>query len=100
MMASKPPAVRLRDLRVVRGGRQVLKGVTLDVPAGSVTGLLGPSGCGKTTLMRAVCGVQAKVRGTCEVLGRPAGTPELRRRIGYVTQLPAVYRDLSVVQNL
>jgi ABC-type multidrug transport system ATPase subunit len=51
-------AVAIEDLRVVRGRRVVLDGVSLDVQAGVVTGLLGPSGSGKTTLMRALVGVQ------------------------------------------
>jgi ABC-2 type transport system ATP-binding protein len=94
------PAVSVRDLRVVRGGVEVLHGVSLDVARGSVTGLLGPSGCGKTTLMRAVVGVQVVAGGTITVLGRPAGSPPLRRRVGYVTQSPSVYTDLSVQENL
>ena len=93
-------AVRVRDLRVVRGAREVLHGVDFDVRSGIVTGLLGPSGGGTSTLMRAIVGVQAKVTGTCEVLGLPAGSPPLRHRIGYVTQAPAVYADLTVVENL
>lgn len=93
-------AVQLRDLRVRRGGREVLHGIDLDVPAGQVVGLLGPSGGGKSTLMRAVVGVQEQVSGTVTVLGRPAGSAELRRRVGYVTQAPSVYRDLTVRQNL
>ncbi|WP_433329710.1 ABC transporter ATP-binding protein [Spirillospora sp. CA-294931] len=93
-------AVSVRDLRVVRGGREVLHGLTFDVPRGSIVGLLGPSGCGKTTLMRAVVGVQIVKDGTVTVLGEPAGSPELRRRVGYATQTPAVYADLSVRENL
>jgi ABC-2 type transport system ATP-binding protein len=100
MMSSSGPAVRAADLRVVRGGREVVRGVSFEVQPGSVTGLLGPSGCGKTSLMRAIVGVQAKVTGTCEVLGLPAGAPALRSRIGYVTQAPAVYLDLTVRENL
>jgi ABC-2 type transport system ATP-binding protein len=65
-----------------------------------VTGLLGPSGCGKTTLMRAIVGVQTVEAGRVEVLGTPAGSPPLRARVGYVTQAPSVYRDLSVRENL
>ncbi|MET7439484.1 MULTISPECIES: ABC transporter ATP-binding protein [unclassified Streptomyces] len=94
------PAVRAEGLTVVRGTRTVLRGLDFAVPRGQITGLLGPSGCGKSTLMRAVVGTQAKVSGTLEVLGRPAGDATLRSRIGYVTQAPSVYDDLSVRQNL
>ncbi|KEF06131.1 multidrug ABC transporter ATPase [Streptomyces rimosus] len=95
-----PAAVRARALTVVRGHRTVLDDLTFDVPHGRITGLLGPSGCGKSTLMRAVVGTQAKVGGTLDVLGRPAGHARLRPRIGYVTQAPSVYDDLTVRQNL
>jgi ABC-2 type transport system ATP-binding protein len=100
MMNNSRAAIQVRDLRVRRGGREVLRGLTFDVPTGQVTGLLGPSGCGKTTLMRAMVGVQSNVAGDIEVLGEPAGSRSLRRRIGYVTQAPSVYRDLTVRQNL
>ena len=93
-------AIRIEDLRVVRGGMEVLRGVSLSVAQGSVTGLLGPSGCGKSTLMRSIVGVQIVAGGTVEVLGLPAGSSPLRRRIGYVTQAPSVYGDLTVVENL
>jgi ABC-2 type transport system ATP-binding protein len=93
-------AVEVRDLRVVRGRNLVLPGISLQVRAGSVTGLLGPSGSGKTTLMRAIVGVQVTEGGQVMVLGEPAGTPALRRRVGYVTQAPSVYGDLTVRENL
>ncbi|MER6624991.1 MULTISPECIES: ABC transporter ATP-binding protein [unclassified Streptomyces] len=101
--SSRPPeepAVHAQDLTVVRGPRTVLRGLGFTVPRGRITGLLGPSGCGKSTLMRAVVGTQAKVTGTLDVLGSPAGHPTLRTRIGYVTQAPSVYDDLTVRQNL
>jgi ABC-2 type transport system ATP-binding protein len=93
-------AVEARGLRVVRGGRAVLDGIDVRIASGSVTGLLGPSGCGKTTLMRAIVGVQKTAGGTVDVLGHPAGHAALRHRVGYVTQAPSVYADLSVVENL
>ncbi|MER7316592.1 ABC transporter ATP-binding protein [Streptomyces halstedii] len=93
-------AVEARALTVVRGDRTVLRALNFTVGAGRITGLLGPSGCGKSTLMRAVVGTQAKVTGTLDVLGRPAGHPALRPRVGYVTQAPSVYSDLTVRQNL
>jgi ABC-2 type transport system ATP-binding protein len=93
-------AIRIDGLRVVRGGNVVIPDLDLDVGAGVVTGLLGPSGSGKTTLMRAIVGVQIVARGSVRVLGMEAGSPELRPRIGYVTQAPSVYADLSVRENL
>ncbi|WP_026423651.1 ABC transporter ATP-binding protein [Actinokineospora inagensis] len=93
-------AVTATALRVARGGREVLRDVGFAIPRGSVTGLLGPSGCGKTTLLRAVVGVQAITGGAVEVLGRPAGHTALRHKIGYATQNPAVYADLTVAECL
>ncbi|WP_406042727.1 ABC transporter ATP-binding protein [Micromonospora sp. NBC_00898] len=92
-------AVAVRDLVVDRARRQVLQSISCAVPRGTVTGLLGPSGSGKTTLMRAIVGVQTIRSGTVTVLGRPAGAPELRRRVGYLTQAPSVYADLTVREN-
>ena len=94
------PTVAVRDLRVRRGGRPVLPGISLEVASGRVTGLLGPSGSGKTTLMRAIVGVQIVESGEVTVLGLPGGSPELRLRVGYVTQAPSVYGDLTVRENL
>jgi ABC-2 type transport system ATP-binding protein len=91
--------IEIRGLVVVRGGREVLRGIDCGIAPGRVTGLLGPSGSGKTTLLRAVVGVQRVRSGTVTVLGRPAGAPDLRRRVGYVTQAPSVYGDLTVREN-
>jgi ABC-2 type transport system ATP-binding protein len=99
MEGAMDAAVEVRDLVVDRGRRRVLRGLSFDVAAGRVTGLLGPSGSGKTTLLRALVGTQTVRSGRITVLGRPAGHPELRRRVGYVTQAPSVYGDLTVAQN-
>ena len=93
-------AVAVTGLHVRRGGGLVVRDVGFEVPRGVVTGLLGPSGCGKTTLMRAIVGVQIVESGTVTVLGLPAGSPALRRRIGYATQNPAIYADLTVREAL
>ncbi|HEY1485409.1 MAG TPA: ABC transporter ATP-binding protein [Micromonosporaceae bacterium] len=92
-------AVDIDALVVKRGGRTVLAGITCAVATGTVTGLLGPSGSGKTTLLRSIVGVQKIASGTVTVLGRPAGTPSLRRTVGYLTQAPSVYADLTVREN-
>jgi len=97
---SAQPAIRIEGLHIVRGGLAVIRGVDMRVEPGELVGLLGPSGSGKTTVMRAVVGVQQHVTGTVEVLGLPAGHPSLRDRVGYVTQAPSVYTDLSITENL
>jgi ABC-2 type transport system ATP-binding protein len=98
--ATASPAILIEGLRVVRGKRTVLPGLDLTVPRGQVVGLLGPSGSGKTTLMRAIVGVQMVQGGRVEVLGAPAGAKELRSKVGYMTQSPSVYADLTVAENL
>src|SRR3954466_8585569 len=92
-------AVEVTDLVVDRGRRRVLHGISCAIPRGSVTGLLGPSGSGKTTLIRAIVGVQIVKSGTVTVLGQPAGSTALRHTVGYVTQSPSIYADLSVREN-
>ncbi|MEV0550866.1 ABC transporter ATP-binding protein [Nocardia salmonicida] len=98
--APPPIAVQVAGLTVQRGKRPVLRSLTLDIPRGSITGLLGPSGCGKTTLLRSIVGTQLVESGTVTVLGEPAGSAGLRRRVGYVTQAPSIYADISVRDNV
>ena len=93
-------SIVIENLRIRRGGVVALDELSLSVASGRVTGLLGPSGSGKTTLMRAIVGVQIVESGTITVLGKPAGTPPLRWKVGYMTQNPAVYGDLTVRENL
>jgi len=100
MMNDQAPAVVVDGLRVIRGSREVLPGISLSVPRGQVVGLLGPSGGGKTTLLRSIVGVQILAGGTVTVLGEPAGSPGLRSRVGYDTQETSVYADLTVRANL
>lgn len=93
-------AIEVSNLVIERGRRRVLDGVDIDIEPGVITGLLGPSGSGKSTLMRAIVGVQIVESGTIDVLGHPAGSPALRHRIGYVTQAPSIYSDLTVAENV
>ncbi|MGW2664772.1 ABC transporter ATP-binding protein [Nocardia tengchongensis] len=98
--ATTTDAIAIEHLEVRRGGHQVLQDISLTVPRGSITGLLGPSGCGKTTLMRSIVGTQIIESGTVRVLGDEAGSRSLRRRVGYVTQAPSIYDDLTVADNV
>ena len=92
-------AITVSDLVVRRGKVRALRALSCRVRAGRVTGLLGPSGSGKTTLIRAIVGVQVVRSGTVTVLGEPAGSRALRDKIGYVSQSPSIYQDLTVLEN-
>lgn len=93
-------AIAADTVGVVRGGKPVLTDVSFAIEPGKITGLIGPSGSGKTTLMRAIVGAQRITSGALQVLGHPAGDVQLRSRLGYVAQAPAVYEDLTAQQNL
>jgi ABC-type nitrate/sulfonate/bicarbonate transport system ATPase subunit len=97
-MPTYPAApIACRDVRVrFPGGRDVLRGVDLDVPAGGAVSLVGPSGCGKTTLLRCIAGLHAPSSGTIEPVPAavPAGT------LAYVFQEPALLPWLDAVHNV
>jgi ABC-2 type transport system ATP-binding protein len=98
--SNSEPVVVVDGLRVTRGRAEILRGLSFEVAASSVTGLIGPSGCGKTTLMRVIVGVQLLTAGDVSVLDLPAGSPNLRGQIGYAAQSPAIYADLTARENL
>lgn len=92
--------VTVRHLTVQKEATTALSDVSFSLEAGKVTGLIGPSGSGKTTLIRSIVGAQKITHGEVAVLGHPAGHKSLRSQLGYVTQLPAIYDDLTVRQNI
>jgi ABC-2 type transport system ATP-binding protein len=100
LMEGSDLVARAAGLTVRRGGRVIVDDLTFGLPRGQVSGLLGPSGCGKTTLLRVLVGVQVITAGAVSVLGLPAGHARLRARVGYATQGPAVYPDLTLTENL
>ena len=84
-----------------RFGQQVaLDGVALRVRRGEIYGLLGPNGSGKTTLIRCLVGLVRPDAGTVRVLARRMPDPDILAHVGYMTQAPALYADLSVAENL
>ena len=93
-------SAHIEHLSINRNKKLVLDDVSLDFQKGTITGLIGPSGSGKTTLMRTMLGAQKFQKGTVTILDKPAGSKELRKKIGYVTQSPSIYQDLTVRQNL
>jgi len=95
--------IEVASLTVSLGGREVVRGVSLQAAAGEILGIFGPSGAGKSTLFRALCG-ELPSRGEILLQNRPlAGLPtwaRARAGLGYVPQGPSVLFDLSVRDNL
>lgn len=83
-------------------GHDAVSGLDLEIPAGSVVGVIGPSGAGKTTTIRMITGSLAPTRGTAEVLGEPPGrlSRRTRERMGYLPQKFSLYPDLTVLENV
>jgi ABC-2 type transport system ATP-binding protein len=79
------PAISVRDAVVSYGDRRALDGVSLEVEAGAVVGLLGPNGSGKSTLLAVVAGLRRPDSGEARVFGLPPGS-DVRRRVGVVFQ--------------
>ena len=82
------------------GTMRALDGITLRVKPGEIYGLLGPNGSGKTTLIRAIVGLVAPDSGTVTVLGTRMPNLDILGSVGYMTQVAALYTDISVEENL
>ncbi|MEP9353254.1 ABC transporter ATP-binding protein [Xanthobacter sp. KR7-65] len=94
------PPLAITGLHAGYGPRRVLHGIDLTVPVGSVIALVGPNGAGKSTLVRAVCGRLAPSAGAVTVCGDPAAAGAARARIGLAPQEIALYRPLTIAENL
>jgi ABC-2 type transport system ATP-binding protein len=95
-------AIQLQQLTKRFGARTAVSDVTLDVPVGSVYGLVGPNGAGKTTLMRAMLGFTRATSGTSRVLGAemPRAHREIYPRIGVIIEEPRFFNFLTGRRNL
>jgi ABC-type polar amino acid transport system ATPase subunit len=102
------PVLTLRDVRVRRGARQVLAGVSLQVAGGGIVAVMGPSGSGKTTLLRAIAGLERIDAGVIQVAGvtltaaRPSAVTlrAVHRGVGLVFQFHHLFEHLSVTANV
>jgi len=90
--------LQLRAVSKIYSGRPVLDRLDLDVPAGSVVGLLGKNGAGKTTLLRCALGLARPEHGTATILGEDAWnlSASAKQHIGYVPQTPQLYPWMRV----
>lgn len=105
MTASEEPLVQLSNVRIDRGGRPILRDVSLRVPRGSITAVLGPSGSGKSTLLAALTGELRPVAGDVRLFGQPIPTGnrallEMRKSVGVLLQGNGLLTDLTVAENV
>ncbi|RIL02785.1 MAG: ABC transporter ATP-binding protein, partial [Proteobacteria bacterium] len=100
--AAGAPAIRLRGLRKRFGAKRALAGIDLAIEGAQLVGVVGPDGAGKTTLLRALAGLLEVEAEAASVLGHDlrGDVRELKRAVGYVPQVFALNRDLSVIENL
>ncbi|HYJ79604.1 MAG TPA: ABC transporter ATP-binding protein [Longimicrobiaceae bacterium] len=94
--------IRVRDLRKSYGPHEVLKGVSLELKAGKILGVLGSNGAGKTTLLETIEGLRRIGHGSVEVLGHDMRKDykRVQRRLGIQLQKTAMFRNLTVAQTL
>jgi len=102
-----PPIVEIRKLSFgYDRSRPVLRDINLEIPRGSVVGIMGQSGCGKTTLLRVIMGALRPSAGEANVLGHTTRTLDtdglyaMRRKMGMLFQFGALFTDMSVYENV
>ncbi|MGV8961633.1 MAG: ABC transporter ATP-binding protein [Stenotrophomonas sp.] len=105
MPSSSSSLVQLSNVRIDRGGRTILRDVSLAVPRGSITAVLGPSGSGKSTLLAALTGELRPVSGSVQLFGQPVpqgnrALLEMRKSVGVLLQGNGLLTDLTVAENV
>ncbi|HSM38873.1 MAG TPA: ABC transporter ATP-binding protein [Candidatus Limnocylindrales bacterium] len=98
--AGQRAAVEVTGLRKHFGQLVALDGISLRVPRGQVYGLLGPNGAGKTTLIRCLVGLLRRDEGEVWVLDRQMPDNSVLGEVGYMTQAPALYGDITAEENV
>src|SRR6266481_4648104 len=94
-------SITLRGVTKQFGEFAAVDDVNLDIPSGALLALLGPSGCGKTTLLRIIAGLETPERGQVLIDGRDATLWPIRdRKVGFVFQNYALFRHMSVFENV
>ncbi len=96
--------LRIRDLSAGYGHKNVLNGIDLDVPAGSVVAILGANGAGKSTLLKAIVGLIGRSSGTIELDGKPltneSADRTLKSGVALVAEQRELFKSMSVADNL
>ena len=103
-MVADPLVIETRDLRKQYDGVEALRGLSLQVPKGSICGFLGRNGAGKTTTIKVLLGMAFPTSGEARVFGLPASTEQasvdIRRRTGFVSDDKELYNYLTVEETI
>ena len=103
---AEPPLLQVEHLSVQFGQHQVLRDISLDIPAGQTLVVLGESGCGKTVLLKTLIGLVRPARGEVRFEGRSLSAmrerdlAHLRTRYGFVFQGAALFDSLTIADNI
>ncbi|MBC1576875.1 ABC transporter ATP-binding protein [Listeria seeligeri] len=93
-------AIKVTDLTVKIGKKDILSNMSLEIKKGEIFGLIGPSGAGKTTLVKTIIGMEKATTGQTEVLEKRMPNLSVISKIGYMAQSDALYTDLTAKENL
>ena len=94
-------SIQIRNVSKNFGNFSALGDVSLDIESGELVALLGPSGCGKTTLLRIIAGLETPDRGSILFSGTDTTDVHVReRRVGFVFQHYALFRHMTVFENV
>jgi ABC-2 type transport system ATP-binding protein len=98
----KDNVIQFQNVNCKISGKNILKGITLNVERGEIIGLLGRNGAGKTTLISLISGLRRQTSGEIKVLGQmlPSRKTDFRKQMGFVLQENALYEELSIFENL
>src|ERR1700686_4089512 len=94
------PIVVIDQLVKQFGKLRAVNNLSMTIHAGETYGLIGPNGSGKTTLIRMLVGLVRPTSGSIEILGERMPSSKVLARLGYMTQLSALYLDLTKKKNL
>lgn len=94
-------SIQVKNIEKHFGAFHALNNISLDFPDGQLVALLGPSGCGKTTLLRIIAGLETADGGQVILEGEDATAVHVReRQVGFVFQHYALFRHMSVFENI
>lgn len=95
-------AIFIKDLRMKFEGKEVLRGINLEIDKGNIIGYIGPNGAGKSTTVKIILGLVEGYSGTIQIFGEDIsnGNDEYKKRIGYVSEVAETYESLTAREYL